>query len=164
MRLDDIVRQIKTLHAQHSVTIDLGLSVARELGGLLIEAKEEVCAAGPRSGWCQWVKENLPFERHTAALYMRIYRDWNRVAEAAATGQKLNKTRASEIVGARKPRGDRTGETARYDYVKAAQFASDGDLVEMLVRILLERDGCQMILEKVQERLSTVQRRRKLAV
>jgi hypothetical protein len=69
------------INEEHRLCLEAATSAlehARAAGLLLIEAKAKVA----HGGWLPWLQANVPFGERTAQNYMRLAREWPKLAEA----------------------------------------------------------------------------------
>jgi hypothetical protein len=76
--LASLAAQINEAHRQCVAAASSALEHARRAGTLLAEAKGK-CGHGQ---WLPWLKENFDFSERTAQNYMKVAREWPRLAEA----------------------------------------------------------------------------------
>lgn len=81
--IDALVAGIRAEHELLEETQRKSIHHTICLGELLIEAKARVRAQVPRQLWKAWVEDNCPFRYRTAAVYMRVAREKDKVQRAA---------------------------------------------------------------------------------
>lgn len=69
------ISEIKTLHAEITDSAQSSLEKAVRVGELLTKARAEI----QNGDWSDWVEAALPFTRHTAAKYVRVFQNRDRL-------------------------------------------------------------------------------------
>lgn len=78
LSLDTLAHEINDEHSRCELALRRGLTHALRAGELLIQAKA-LCEYGT---WLPWLRDNFTGSTRTAEAYMRVARDWPRLAEA----------------------------------------------------------------------------------
>lgn len=74
-RLNEIAHQINAEHAIFRDSLRKGLRHAKQVGDMLLEAKDWV----EHGKWTNWVRANCKFSPRTARMYIRISRNWEKL-------------------------------------------------------------------------------------
>jgi len=142
--LTRLAERIKQAHADAERTQYDSLNHARKAGQLLIEAKEQV----PYGEWGSWLDQHCECAESTAGLYMKIAREWDRLADSQRV-RKLTLREAGRLLYVR-DEGD-SGKAA--DHPEARELFRSGILepsdldglsaiqVQTLVTEVLQADG-----------------------
>jgi hypothetical protein len=78
---DDPTQLAERINDEHRRCVEAACSTlehARKAGELLLEAKAQL----PHGGWLPWLREHFTFSDRVARNYMRVAREWDRIAEA----------------------------------------------------------------------------------
>jgi len=89
---DRLAGEIRMAHAAVESGLRDALSQAKRAGDLLLKAKEEIA----HGSFMPWVEEKCCFSHATANLYMRIAREWRRVAANSERITSLSLTAIDE--------------------------------------------------------------------
>ncbi len=159
MDLADITKQIGSLHSTYGRIIRQGIVQARAIGDLLLQAKTLV----ERGEWMGWIEANMPFSYRSAVSFMLIAFRWDDIKDAVEAGTMNFDTARKTLKKPggsyeKKHRGLSDLNAPNYDPLTAAKSASDGDLIEMLLSILAERDNAAEILGRVADMLPAFRR------
>jgi hypothetical protein len=102
--LTQLADQINAKHVEAETALRAGLERAREAGLLLIAAKAQLA----HGAWLPWLKANVRFSKRTAQAYVRIAREWDRLAAKSATVALLGYREALETLA--EPSEDRQAD------------------------------------------------------
>lgn len=75
-RINEIVQRVRQLRDEHGYLLRKAAAAAKEMGELLTEARKII----PRSQWRKWIVAELDLTPDTAARYIAIAAQWDRVA------------------------------------------------------------------------------------
>ncbi len=156
----EIAEHCNALHGQLIVATSLAISVAKQLGDALIEAKAQI----PKGQWTAWKKDNLTFSLDTAKRYMRIAKQWERIrdkgitsiTEAADGSVAVDRQRERDKRRTRRPA---LPEIQRFDPMRSLKVMGDGDLVNSIAEVMLERPNAVDLLVQVMDRMPNKRRR-----
>lgn len=98
MPLEFLPPQIRQEHEAVLAAIRKGLTHARNVGELLIQAKAQVA----HGGWTDWIAQNCPFSKRSAENYMRIAEHWSEIVEKAQSIADLTINEALALIAKRK--------------------------------------------------------------
>jgi hypothetical protein len=133
------VGQIMTAYKAITKAEGTALAHAIECGKYLALAKENVEAARPKRKWAAWLSEHCPdIHRNTAALYMRLAENEEKIADCASIREADMKLRQPSQCGD----GDSGDESDDGDAQRVVQEDDAGDeaLRERVVRKLVSQD------------------------
>lgn len=83
----DLAAQINQEHDACEQAYRSGLEHARKAGNLLNQVKAQVKSQFGHGRWLPWLAENCRVAERTAQAYMRIDREWARLAESATIAE-----------------------------------------------------------------------------
>jgi hypothetical protein len=118
-RLNVIAEKLKRLHGEFLSLAGRSLSVARESGDLLIEAKDEL----KHGEWESWLETYFPGSSRTAEAYMRIASRWDSIEAKAQTTADLTLDAALKLLA--KPKAEPAPRVCRN--CGGNEFDEDGD-------------------------------------
>lgn len=91
--LESLVAQINSTHAQFQQVYKTSLTLAYQIGELLVQAKTEV----GHGNWLRWVEDNCTFSERTSQVYMKVFHRWDIISKSAETAD-LSIHRALEML------------------------------------------------------------------
>jgi hypothetical protein len=77
--LNDLIAGAKKEHAEVGTALVKAAKHARTAGKFLCEAQEKFWSDDPKGKWGEWFAANVPIPYASAALYMRVHREWANV-------------------------------------------------------------------------------------
>ena len=108
--LDALARRINASHQHCLKALRDSLEHARQAGVLLLQAKEQVKAAG--RSWEGWAQGNCRFTLSTAQRYMRVADHYHRLLEWVKDPDRLTLTRALRLLSGGPGQADRPAPAA----------------------------------------------------
>jgi Protein of unknown function (DUF3102) len=79
--LDRLADRIRTEHEHFELSLRAGLRHAKNVGDLLIQAKEQV----GHGHWLRWLRDDCGINNRTAQKYMRVARRWDELEAESGT-------------------------------------------------------------------------------